>query len=177
LQRLPWVIRNQCLSLSMTARVRSFEWLFLAGILLRWIILKPYILPQHYNGWSQVSKELNYFRCWATSAKAFIECDSSIIVRTWFQSRPFWKYDCLLEASGFLGRQQLSLAKAQYSRKFKLKFIRILVTHPVFMYINQINIRFTPTYYTVCINSQDQCCSIRSLKNFTRLHKNLLTTW
>ena len=37
----------------------------------------------------------------------------------------------LLKASGFLGRQQQLLAEAQYSRKFKLKFIRILVTHPV----------------------------------------------
>ena len=37
----------------------------------------------------------------------------------------------LLEASGFLGRQQQSLAEAQYSKKFKLKFVRILVSHPV----------------------------------------------
>jgi len=37
----------------------------------------------------------------------------------------------LLEALGFFGRQQQSLAEAQYSGKFKLKFVRILVTRPV----------------------------------------------
>ena len=37
----------------------------------------------------------------------------------------------LLEAlSDFLGRQQQPLAEVQYSGKFKLKFVRILVTHP-----------------------------------------------
>jgi len=49
-------------------------------------------------------------------------------------SRLFWKYNCLLEASDFLRCQQ-SLAEAQYSGKFKLKFVRteILVTHPVYL--------------------------------------------
>ena len=36
-------------------------------------------------------------------------------------------YYCLLEVSGFLGRQQQPLAEAQYSGKF----VRILVMHPV----------------------------------------------
>jgi len=41
-------------------------------------------------------------------------------------SRLFWEYDYLLEASGFLGCQQ-PLAEV-YSGKFKLKFVRILMT-------------------------------------------------
>ena len=39
------------------------------------------------------------------SAKVFDDRGSSIIlIRTW-TSQPFWKYDYLLEASGFLKRQ------------------------------------------------------------------------
>jgi len=41
------------------------------------------------------------------------------------------------ETSGFLGHQQ-PLAEAQYSEKFKLKFVRILVTHPVYINIEKI---------------------------------------
>jgi len=36
---------------------------------LRWTILKPYILPQCHK--RLISKEPNYFCCWALSAKAF----------------------------------------------------------------------------------------------------------
>jgi len=92
--------------------VRSFEWLFLAGILkLSLTILKPYIFCQHHNDWSREFREPNLYSALSTS-------------------RPFWEY--LLETSGFLERQQL-LAEA-YSRKFKLKFVRILITHPVYKY-------------------------------------------
>jgi len=63
------------------------EWLFLAGTFwnLRRTVLKSYILPLIYlyfviSDWSSVSKESNYFRCWAPSVKAFDNRGSSIIL-------------------------------------------------------------------------------------------------
>ena len=48
---------------------------------LRWIVLKPYILPQRHKR-SLVSKESNYFRCSALSAKACDYRGFSITLRT-----------------------------------------------------------------------------------------------
>jgi len=109
--------------------VRSFEWLFLAGILESSLDCFAIFCHNVINNWSRVSKEPNYFRCWAPSAKAFDDRGFSIILRIWFQHRSHLENDYLLKTSGFLGCQQQPLAEAQYSGKFKLKFVRILMTH------------------------------------------------
>jgi len=100
---------------------------------LRWTILKPYILPQRLISSIQrtelfplLSAQREDLR-WSRPSIIF-----DYIPHLVSTSRPFWEYDCLLEAS-FLGRQQQPLAEAQYSGKFKLKFVRILVTHPVYI--------------------------------------------
>ena len=79
-------------ALSTTAEilaVRSFEWLFLAGILEPSIRLFKSCIFCHnvINGWSRVFKEPNYFRCWVPSAKAFRNRGYSIYYtpHTWFQ--------------------------------------------------------------------------------------------
>jgi len=71
----------------------------------------------------------NYFRWWSSSAKVFDNCGSSIIFSVWCRRRGH--FECILETSDLLNRQEWRLAEAQYGRKFKLKFIRILMTHPV----------------------------------------------
>ena len=93
--------------------------------------IKPYILSQCHKRLISGIQKNELFRSWAPNAKAFDARGSSIILRTSI-SQSFWEYDYLLEASGFLGRQQQLLAEAQYSEKFKLKFVRILVTHPIY---------------------------------------------
>jgi len=172
-------------ALSMTAEVlavRSFDSSSLAYWNLRWTVLKPYILPQVINSWSRVSKEPNYFRCWARMLSIWIfDYTPHLISTSW----PFWEYDCLLKASGFLAVmrcrgnysytgmlcispiwcesntklwrqlthahehfhvgiipmtahycflrcQQQPLTEIQYRIKFKLKFVQILMTHPIY---------------------------------------------
>jgi len=68
--------------------MRSFEWLFFAGILepsLNCSKVRKFdcsnILPQ------RQFKESNYFHCWAFSAKVFDDRGSSSILRIWFQHR------------------------------------------------------------------------------------------
>jgi len=63
-------------------------------------------------------------------------------------SPPFWECDCLLKASGFLGRQQ-SLAEAQYSGKLKLKFVWILVTYLVYLCIKNMWKSFPTKIFSV----------------------------
>jgi len=63
--------------------------------------------------------------------------------------RPFWVYDCLLEASGLLNCQEWRLAEEQYRRKFKLKFVQILMTHPVLTH-NRLQINNRHTRARVC---------------------------
>ena len=46
----------------------------------------------------------------------------------------------VLEALGFLGRQQQSLAEAQFSGKFKLKFIWILMKHSILYSLQQMHL-------------------------------------
>ena len=94
--------------------------------------LKLYILPQRHKQLISGIQKTELFPCWAPSAKAFDYIPHLVLT-----SRSFWKYDCLLKASGFFERQQQSLAETQYSRKFKLKFIRILATHLLYLYFCQ----------------------------------------
>ena len=65
-------------ALSMTARVLAFFRATLPSWNFHSTVLKPYILPQCHK-WSRISKESNYFRCWAPSAKTFDDRGSSII--------------------------------------------------------------------------------------------------
>jgi len=104
-------------------RTGTFVWLFWSTIFFHNVI----------NGWSQISKIPNYFRWWSSSAKAFDNYGSSIIFFDYIlylmsTPRPFWVYDCLLEA-GLLNGQEWRLAEAQYGGKFKSKFVRILMMH------------------------------------------------
>jgi len=101
---------------------------------LRWTVLKSYIFPQRHKWLISSIQRTELFPLLSTQREDFrwsrLFDYTSHLVST---SRPFWEYDCLLEASSFLGRQQQFLAEAQYSEKFKLKFVRILVT----LYITQ----------------------------------------
>jgi len=135
-QWLPWVIWNQRLSLFNDCGLRDA---FFRMTLSR--ILEPSLdcskavykaLEQSKNSHNIINdlQRIKLFRI-------IIECED--LRWSWLFdytphlvsiSRPFWKYE-----SGFLGRQQQSLAEAQYSGKFKLKFVRILVTHPIYIYI------------------------------------------
>ena len=133
-QRLSWVIRNQRLSPFNDCEgpmMHSFEWLFAD-------ILEPSL---------DCSKAVCLLKCHKRLIPSIQRTELFPLLIA--QREGLWwsrLFDytphlvsitailriCLLETSGFLGRQQQALAKAQYSEKFKLKFVRILMTHPVY---------------------------------------------
>jgi len=98
-----------------------------------WTILKPYILLQCHKWLISSIQRTELFSLLSVQREG-LRSTFDYTPHLVSTSRPFWQYDCLLQASSFLERQQF-LAEAQYSEKFKLKFVRILVTHSVQSYI------------------------------------------
>jgi len=132
-QRLPWVIENQ---------LEPFQWLrgssrcvllsdssSLAYWNLHWTYKGHIFCHNVINDWSRISKKPNYFRCLSVQREDLDDRSSSIILRSWFQHREhfkktvYWKHQAFSDAYNNLWRR--------HSGKFKLKFIRILMTHPV----------------------------------------------
>jgi len=83
--------------------VRSFEWLFLAGILeSSWTVLKPHILPQGHKRLISGIQRIELFPLLSPARRPSMIADLRLysLIST---SRSFWEY-CLLKASGFLRR-------------------------------------------------------------------------
>jgi len=102
-------------------RTRTFVWLF-------WSTIFYHVI----NGWSRISKKSIYFRWWSSSAKAN-NCGSSLylqyilcLVATTILS--LWLFTRSIR---LIRSPKWHLAEAQYGRKFKLKFVWILMTHSV----------------------------------------------
>lgn len=94
---------------------------------LRWTAQKPYIFC--HSKQSRISKEMNYFRWWASSVMIFDDAGSSIMLcsarkQKFATLRLFKGYDFFLKC------WQRLIADAQYSGRYKLKFVGILMTHP-----------------------------------------------
>jgi len=114
--------------LSVTAgilAVCSFEWLFLADILEPSLDCSKaiYFVTICHKRLISGIQRIELFPFWASSAKAFDNCGSSIISPHLIStSWPFWEYDYLLEALGFLGQQALGFLWRRHNRAENLNW-------------------------------------------------------